>query len=49
MQATGAEGLKVTPPDMFHRRRCGKTDDFEAENAAHAAFAELRVSHNVGQ
>jgi transposase len=40
MQAAGIEVLEVTAPDMHDRRRRGKNDHFDAESAAHAAFAE---------
>lgn len=40
MQAAGVEVLEVTAPDKHDRRRRGKNDDFDAESAAHAAFAE---------
>lgn len=39
MQAAGVEVLEVTAPDKHDRRRRGKNDDFDAESAAHAAFA----------
>ena len=39
MQRAGIEVLEVTPPDRHDRRRRGKVDDLDAENAAHAAFA----------
>ena len=31
--------LEVTTPDKQDRRRRGKNDDLDAQNAAHAAFA----------
>lgn len=40
MQAAGVEILEVTAPDKLDRRRRGKNDDFDAESAAHAAFAK---------
>lgn len=40
MQAAGVEVLEVTAPDKHDRRRRGKNDHFDAESAAHAAFAE---------
>jgi transposase len=40
LQAAGVEVLEVTAPDKHDRRRRGKNDDFDAESAAHAAFAE---------
>ena len=42
MQAAGVEVLEVTAPDELDRRRLGKNDDFDAQSAAHAAFAERR-------
>jgi transposase len=43
MQAAGIDVLEVTAPDKHDRRRRGKNDDFDAESAAHAAFAERRT------
>lgn len=43
MQAAGVPVLEVTAPDKFDRRRRGKNDDFDAESAAHAAFAGQRT------
>ncbi|MCX2699489.1 IS110 family RNA-guided transposase [Ochrobactrum chromiisoli] len=43
MQAAGVDVLEVTAPDKLDRRRRGKNDDFDAESAAHAAFAERRT------
>jgi transposase len=43
MQAAGIEILEVTTPDKHDRRRCGKNDDLDAQNAAHAAFAGKRT------
>ena len=40
MQAAGVEILEVTTPDKLDRRRRGKNDEFDAESAAHAAFAK---------
>ncbi|MEJ8476803.1 IS110 family transposase [Roseibium algae] len=40
MQAAGVEVLEVTAPDKHDRRRRGKNDDFDAESAAHAAYAK---------
>lgn len=41
LQTAGVEVLEVvTAPDKNDRRRRGKNDDFEAESAAHAAFAK---------
>ncbi len=39
----GVEVLEVAAPDRSDRRRRGKNDDLDAENAAHAAFAGTRV------
>jgi transposase len=39
MQQAGIEVLEVTTPDRQDRRRRGKNDDLDAQNAAHAAFA----------
>lgn len=43
LQAAGVEVLEVTAPDVQDRRRRGKDDDRDAQNAAHAAFARQRV------
>lgn len=43
MQAAGIEVLEVTAPDRHDRRRRGKNDDLDAQNAAHAAFAGRRI------
>lgn len=43
LQAVGVEVLEVTAPDKQDRRRRGKDDDLDAQNAAHAAFAGKRV------
>ena len=43
LQAAGVEVLEVTVPDRHDRRRRGKDDDLDAQNAAHAAFAGKRV------
>ena len=43
MQVAGVEVLKVTAPDKQDRRRRGKNDDFDAQSAAHAAFAKQRT------
>jgi transposase len=37
MQAAGIEVLEVTTPDKHDRRRRGKNDDLDAQNAAHGA------------
>src|SRR6195256_6784932 len=36
MQQAGIEVLEVTTPDKHDRRRRGKNDDVDAQNAAHA-------------
>ena len=43
MQHAGVEVLEVTAPDKQDRRRRGKNDDLDAQNAAHAAFAGKRT------
>jgi transposase len=43
LQAAGIDVLEVTVPDKHDRRRRGKDDDLDAQNAAHAAFARKRV------
>ena len=43
LQAAGVEVLEVTAPDKQDRRRRGKDDDLDAQNAAHAAYAGKRV------
>ncbi len=43
MQAAGIEVLEVTTPDRHDRRKRGKNDDLNAQNAAHAAFAGQRT------
>jgi transposase len=43
LQGAGIEVLEVTTPDKFDRRRRGKDDDKDAQNAAHAAFAGKRT------
>lgn len=43
LQAAGVDVLEVTVPDKHDRRRRGKADDLDAQNAAHAAFARQRV------
>jgi transposase len=43
MQEAKIEVLEVTTPDAQDRRRRGKNDDFDAESAAHAAFAGIRT------
>ena len=43
MHGAGVEVLEVTTPDKHDRRRRGKDDDLDAQNAAHAAFAGKRT------
>ena len=43
VQKAGIEVLEVTTPDRQDRRRRGKNDDLDAQNAAHAAFAGKRT------
>jgi transposase len=43
LQQAGVEVLEVTAPDTHDRRRRGKNDDLDAQNAAHAAFAGKRT------
>lgn len=43
MQNAGVEVLEVTTPDKSDRRKRGKDDDLDAQNAAHAAFAGKRT------
>lgn len=43
LQAAGIEVLEVTAPDRQDRRRRGKDDDIDAQNAAHAALARSRT------
>jgi len=43
LQAAAVSVLEVTVPDRQDRRRRGKDDDRDAQNAAHAAFAGQRV------
>src|SRR6476620_6185191 len=43
MQNAGVEVLEVTTPDKGDRRKRGKNDDLDAQNAAHAAFAGKRT------
>jgi transposase len=44
LQAAGVVVLEVTVPDKLDRRRRGKDDELDAQNAAHAAFAGTRVA-----
>ena len=43
LQRAGVEVLEVTAPDTQDRRKRGKNDDLDAQNAAHAAFAGKRT------
>src|SRR5215210_7812711 len=43
LQRAGVEVLEVTTPDTHDRRKRGKNDDLDAQNAAHAAFAGRRT------
>src|ERR1700675_4501580 len=43
MQQAKVTVLEVTTPDKQDRRRRGKNDDLDAQNAAHAAFAGRRT------
>src|SRR5215217_2916356 len=43
VQQAGIDVLEVTAPDKHDRRRRGKNDDLDAQNAAHAAFAGKRT------
>jgi len=43
LQRAGVEVLEVTAPDRSDRRKRGKNDDLDAQNAAHAAFAGTRT------
>jgi transposase len=44
MQNAGVEVLEVTTPDRRDRRQRGKSDDLDAQNAAHAAFVGKRTA-----
>ena len=43
LQKAGVIVLEVTAPDKTDRRKRGKDDTIDAENAAHAAFAGIRT------
>jgi transposase len=43
LQLAGLTVLEVTTPDKQDRRKRGKNDDLDAQNAAHAAFAGKRT------
>jgi transposase len=43
LQHAGVTVLEVTAPDKQDRRKRGKDDTIDAENAAHAAFAQVRT------
>lgn len=42
-QRCDVKTLEATSPDKTARRKCGKDDVIDAENAAHAAFAGIRT------
>jgi transposase len=43
LQQAGVTVLEVTAPDKHDRRKRGKDDTIDAENAAHAALAQVRT------
>ncbi|GGF81284.1 hypothetical protein GCM10011402_37390 [Paracoccus acridae] len=43
LQAAGVQVLEITATDRQDRRRRGKNDDLDAQNAAHATFAGIRA------
>ena len=43
MQQASGTVLEVTKPDRTDRRKGGMDDTFDAENAAHAAYAGIRT------
>ena len=43
LEGAGADVLEVTEPGKLDRRRRGKNDEFDAQSAAHAAFAQSRT------
>ncbi|MGB7757323.1 MAG: IS110 family transposase [Salinisphaera sp.] len=43
LNQAGLDVLEVTAPDKTERRKRGKSDTIDAENAAHAAFAGIRT------
>ena len=43
LQKASVEVLEVTTPDKGDRRKRGKNDDLDAQNAAHAAFTGKRT------
>ena len=43
VQSAGVEVLEVTAPDKSDRRKRGKDDELDAQNAAHAAFTGKRT------
>jgi transposase len=47
LQSAGVMVLEVTTPDRQDRRKRGKNDDLDAQNAAHAAFANAPSRHAV--
>ena len=49
VQNAGVEVLEVTSPDSGDRRKRGKNDDLDAQNAAHAAFAGKTTRHRLNR
>jgi transposase len=45
LQQAGVTVLEVTAPDKHDRRKRGKDDTIDAENAAHAALSQVRTVH----
>ena len=43
LDTAGIEVLEVTTPDKVDRRKRGKDDTIDAEQAAHAAYARVRT------
>jgi transposase len=43
LQKSGVLVVEVTAPDKVDRRKRGKDDNIDAQNAAHAAFAGMRT------
>lgn len=48
MQAAGIEALEVTTPDRHDRRRRGKNDDLDAQNAAFAGQRTVTLRSRDG-
>lgn len=44
LQQSGVHVVEVTAPDKTDRRKRGKDDQIDAQNAAHAAFAGIRTA-----